>query len=326
MSNVTIKDIAKHLNLSISTVSRALKNHPDIAYSTKVRVKELADTLDYEPNLNAINLRAQKNKVFGIILPSISAFFYHSFISAIEEEASANGYSVIILQTGGDTTKEVDNIKILRQNRVAGVFACLHSNNQQLMEYNKFKELDIPVIFFDKVPETDTYSKVCVADEACSRLATELLVKKGRKNLLAVFGPEDLLITQKRKLAFEEIAQLHKTAYIIIYASSSQQAAEEVNKNWYNAIDGIYCMSDEVLIGALKEVTKRNLKWPTDISIVSISNGEIPNYYYPSITYVETSGYKLGKLAYNGMLATMQGGSFAQDLTTEAYTVQGGSL
>src|ERR1035437_9963436 len=118
MTTTTLKKISQVLGLSISTVSRALKNHPDISEKTKTKVIDLASTLEYEPNANAINLRTSKSKIFGLIVPYISNFFYDSFISAVEEEIRSHGYSLMILQSGDDPAIEMENLKLCRQNRV----------------------------------------------------------------------------------------------------------------------------------------------------------------------------------------------------------------
>src|SRR5258708_607502 len=118
MNNTTLKKISEILGLSISTISRALKDHPDISDRTKQRVVELATTLDYEPNANAINLRTSHSKLFGVIVPSISNWFYNSFIASVEEESRRNGYSLMILQSGDDPLIELTNLKLCRQNRV----------------------------------------------------------------------------------------------------------------------------------------------------------------------------------------------------------------
>ncbi len=125
MANATLKKIAQVLDISISTVSRALKNHPDISTSTKQKVMELAETLEYEPNAVAVNLRSKNTKVFGIMIPSITNNFYDSFIAAVEEEVKQLGYSLMILQSADNPDTEIENLKIYRQNRVSGVFVCL---------------------------------------------------------------------------------------------------------------------------------------------------------------------------------------------------------
>ncbi len=313
------------LGLSISTVSRALKDHPDISVKTKKRVTELAEALDYEPNANAINLRNNKNNLFGLIVPSVSNFFYDSFIAAIEEECRRNGYSMMILQSGDDPLVEQENIKLCRQNRIGGLFACISSGTTDFEPFYKLKHIDVPVIFFDKVPDDASANKVCVADAVSATIAASTILEKKKKKVLALFGNENLSITKKRKEAFEKTAgdKIHSIVYHVNNAAEAEQATTgALDQN----PDTIFCMSDEILTGAMKAVQKKRLVIPKDISVIAISNGFIPTLYFPEITYVETSGYKLGKLAFSSMVACLGGSNFRQELTIESTLVPGGSI
>ena len=325
MNNTTLKKISEALDLSISTISRALKNHPDISEKTKIRVKELANTLDYEPNANAIHLRTKKNNLLGLIVPSISNFFYDSFISAMEEESRKNNYSLMILQSGDDIAIEIENLKLCRQNRVSGLFACLSSQTKNIDAFRKFKDQDIPVVFFDKVPDETNVNKVCVADTIAATIAANALNDKKKKKVLALFGNKELLITKKRLTAF--CKTLHKKAtFTIEHANSSIEAETITLHALKQKPDSIFCMSDEILIGVMKALQQSQIRIPKDIAVIAISNGFIPTLYFPEITYVETSGYKLGKLAFSGMMACMAGSEFMQELTIESILVEGGSL
>lgn len=325
MNNTTLKKISDILGISISTVSRALKDHPDISEKTKLRVTELAGALDYEPNANAINLRTSKSNVFGLIVPSVSNFFYDSFIASVEEESRRKQYSVMILQSGDDPAIELDNLKLCRQNRVSGIFVCLSAKTLDITAFLKLKELDIPVIFFDKVPDINNCNKVCVADEASATLAANAILKKKKKKVLAIFGNSNLSITKKRLDAF--VKTIANKATLLIHHAGSAGEAEAIT---YSILkkkpDTVFCMSDEILTGAMKAIQKSHLKIPENISVISISNGFIPKLYYPEVTYVETSGFKLGKLAFSGMMACLGGSTFTQELTTESILVEGGSL
>lgn len=325
MNNTTLKKISTLLGLSISTVSRALKDHPDISAKTKQRVTELADTLDYEPNANAIQLRTSKSNIFGLVVPTIANYFYHSFISSVEEESRRNNYSLLILQSGDDPFVEIANLKLCRQNRISGLFACLSTQTTHIEAYLKLKELDIPVIFFDKVPDTGNCNKVCVADEASATMAANTILEKKKKKVLALFGNNNLLITRKRLAAFTKTID-NKTDLLIYHANNTEEAEALTLAALSQKPDTVFCMSDEILTGAMKAVQRAALKIPADISVIAISNGFIPKLYYPEITYVETSGYKLGKLAFSSMMACIAGSTFIQELTTESILVEGGSV
>lgn len=325
MTNTTLKKISEILGLSISTVSRALKDHPDISDRTKQRVTELATTLDYEPNANAVHLRTSKSNLFGLIVPSVSNFFYDSFIAAIEEECRKNNYSLMILQSGDNVSVETENIKLCRQNRVSGIFACLTKETVNIEPFLKLKDLDIPVIFFDNVPEDTNCNKVCVADAASAVIAANLLSEKKKKKILALFGNPHLSITKKRLDAFTK-ATGKKSKLIIAHADNPEEARKITNDMLQQKPDAVFCMSDEILTGAMKALQMNNLKVPDDIAVIAISNGFIPKLYYPEITYVETSGYKLGKLAFSGMMAIIAGSSYTQELVIESILVNGGSV
>jgi LacI family transcriptional regulator len=328
MNNTTLKKISEILGLSISTISRALKDHPDISDKTKQRVVELATTLDYEPNANAINLRTSNSKLFGLIVPSISNWFYNSFIASVEEESRRNGYSLMILQSGDDPLIEITNLKLCRQNRITGLFVCISPETTNIEPFLKLKELDIPVIFFDKVPETGNCNKVCVADSLSATMAATAIVNKKKKKVLGIFGNTHLLMTKKRMEAFSDTLneKVNKIKFTAAHALSSEEAEEAMLKYLKDKPDTVFCMSDEILIGVMKTIQKKGLKVPEDIAVITISNGAAPKLYYPEITYVETSGHKLGKLAFSSMMACLAGSTFIQELTIESVLVEGGSL
>jgi len=330
MTTTTLKKLSQILEISISTVSRALKNHPDISQRTKRKVIELAQTLDYEPNANAINLRTSKSKIFGLIVPFISNYFYDSFISAVEEEIRSHGYSLIILQSGDDPAIEIENLKLCRQNRVMGLFVCLTPQTKNVQPFLRFSEFNTPVIFFDKVPTGISCNKVCLADSDAATIAADKIIRQKKKNILAIFGDPDLSITIKRLAAFEAaFSQKNKKIKLIIkYAHSAAEARSISKKNYEvtNKPDTIFCMSDEILTGVMKTTQELKLKIPDDIAIIAISNGFFPTLFTPEITYVETNGYKLGKLAFSRVLSYLEGNTEAQELIQESILVEGGSI
>ncbi len=318
------------LGLSVSTVSRALKHHPDISETTRRKVADLALILDYEPNANAVHLRTQNSNLVGLLVPSISNFFYESFISAIEEEGRKNGYSIMILQSGNDPYIEMENLKRFRQNRIMGLFACITPHTNDFSGFTKMKEVAIPVIFFDKVPDKEGLLKVCLADEQSATIAAETIIRKEKKRVLALFGDTHMSITQKRESAFTNYFTANAPAVKISIAHtlSSEEARQATLDHLSKkpAPDTVFCMSDEILIGTAKALQEMNLSYPDNISLIAISNGFIPKLFYPEITYVETSGDKLGKLAFTQMMACIGGAKSISALSVEAVLVEGGSI
>ncbi|WP_139125820.1 LacI family DNA-binding transcriptional regulator [Arcticibacter eurypsychrophilus] len=327
---VTLKKLSDMLNLSISTISRALKDHPDISKETREKVQELAATLEYEPNENAVNLRTNNSKEFGVIIPAISNYFYHFFISSLEEEARRYGYSLIILQSGDDPAIEQANVKRCRKARLSGIFISLTSSTEDISEILNLEKVNIPVIFFDKVPPFEACNKVCVGDVHATEIAADTLIKKSKKKILAIFGDKHLSITQARMVAFIDYMQKHhmQKNYNVVHALNPAEAATLLQIAYRSKTkpDAIFCMSDEILTGVMKAVQIEKINVPKDIGIVAISDGFIPQLYYPEITYAETSGYKLGKLAFSRMIACLAGTPFVQNIVAHSVLIPGGSI
>lgn len=331
MTNPTLKKIAETLGISVSTVSRALKKHPDISATTRQKVVDLAQALDYEPNASAVQLRTRNSKLFGVLVPSISNYFYETFIAAIEEAGRKNGYSIIILQSGNDPEIEQENLKLFRQNRISGLFACITPQTKDLAGFDKLKELETPVIFFDKIPPDQQVQAVCLADSAAGEMAAEAILRKKKKKVLALFGDRQLLITQKRMQAFTQKLTANNNTITLqtVHTCSSEEARVQTNRllaDKTNRPDTIFCMSDEILIGVMKALQENNLRPPTAIAVIAISNGFIPKLFYPEITYVETSGKQLGELAFARMLQCMERPLPPEEIILGSRLVEGGSL
>lgn len=329
MANATLKKIAQVLDISISTVSRALKNHPDISQNTRQKVMELAETLEYEPNAVAVNLRSKNTKVFGIMIPSITNNFYDSFIAAVEEDVKQAGYSLMILQSADDPAIEVENLKIYRQNRVSGVFICLAKETNNLEGFHRMKDAGIPVVFFDKVPDDNTYNRVCLADKDAAVMAAEALLGKNKKNILGIFGDIHMSITKRRLNAFQEALGANKKINLSIEHAGKPEEAEDITNSYFQLKkqpDAVFCMSDEILMGVMKSVQKMKIEVPQQTGIITLSDGFFPKLYYPEITFIETSGYRLGKLACERMMECVKGKEEAKEIFVSSRFVEGGSL
>ncbi|GGI25452.1 LacI family DNA-binding transcriptional regulator [Pedobacter mendelii] len=329
--NTTLKKIAEQLSISISTVSRALKDHPDISPETKRKVNELSELLEYDPNPYAINLRTHSSKEFAVVVPSLSNFFYHSFISAIEEEARDLSYSVIIYRSSNDPKIEQQILKSCRHKRVSGIFIAITSETTDIEPFLKLDTHGIPVIFFDKVPQYESCNKICVGDEHAASIAANEIFKKGISNVIGIFGDKNMSITQARLKKFNEVLfKDDKEMNLKMVHAKSSDEAEQLTLSLIPDFIGkkfaIFCMSDEILAGTMKAIQRLGLKMPNDLGVIGISDGMIPKLFYPEITYAETSGYNLGKLAFSRMMRCIAGSSFAQTIIDESKLVQGGSI
>ena len=330
MQQSTLKRLSEVLGISISTVSRALKDHPDISEKTKAKVKELATALEYEPNNYAVQLRTKQSNVLGIMVPTIDNFFYDNFIAAVEEDARFHGYSVLIMQSRDKAQIETSNLHLFRKNMVMGVFAAITIETEDMSPFRKLDEMKIPVVFFDRVPEVAGYHKVCLADETAARMAAEAIIEKKKKRVLALFGHPRLSISRIRCASFKETFEKKSPKTKLSVANpetiiESKSVALNALKEKHPP-DAIFCMGDQILIGVMYAIHKLKLRVPEDISVITISNGLFPTMYDPKITYVETSSYKLGKLAFAQMLSCLKNELSPEEVILESVLVKGGSL
>jgi LacI family transcriptional regulator len=330
MQQSTLKKMSEVLGISISTVSRALKDHPDISAATKQKVKELAKAMEYEPNAYAVQLRTKQSNVLGILVPSILNYFYDSFIASVEEEARKHGYSVLIMQSGDRADVESTNLQIMRKHMVMGVFAAITVETEDMSQFNRMEELRVPMVFIDRVPTTDGFTKVSMADEDAARIAAEAIIAKKKKQVLALFGHPHLSLTQRRERIFKKtFAEQSSSTTVSIAYPENPSTSFDVVMNAFSKTkkpDTVFCMGDMILMGVMKAVHRLNLQVPKDVSIIGISNGWIPTLFKPQITYVETSGYKLGKLAFEQMMLRLRNEPVAENVCVPSILMEGGSL
>ena len=329
-NKATLKNIAEMLQISISTVSRALKDHPDIANETKRKVRELAEVMDYEPNAFAVYLRTQQSKVLGLIVPEISNFFYHSLVASIEQEARKKGYSLIILQSSNNPEVEEANLKLCKLNRVAGIFVALTSDTNDISVFKRIMVSGIPIIFFDKVPEDQQCIKVTMADTEVGKMAAKTIHNKKKKNVYGIFGNPNMSITRKRKQGF--VNELKKLSPLIEISTATANDSEEAKAlalevlKSKKKIDTIFCMSDEILTGVIMAINQMKLNMPDDISVLAISNGFIPKLTSPAITYIETSGSVLGVKAMQTFFEVLEKGITKKTELITSRLIEGGSI
>jgi len=328
-SQATLKKIAEHLNLSISTVSRALKDHPDVAGETIRRVKDLADLLNYEPNAFAVNLRQKHSNIYAIIVPELAGFFYNSFIDAVEEEAQQRGYNIMVLQTREDPGIEENNLKLCRYNHVAGIFVAITRHTNDFTPFVKTMETEIPIVFFDKVPDEAGFPSVSIADEEMGALAAEKIIHSGKSKILAIMGNQALSITHRRESGFRSV--IEKNAQISlswVYSESETQAYDTIMNLPADDLKDlvVFCMSDELLCGVMQAFYERKVSIPEDVGVLSMSNGFFPKLFNPPVSYVETSGYQLGKLSFTCMLDLIDGVEYLSEVMLRGGYIENASL
>jgi len=304
----TIKDIAKALKVSVSTVARALKNHPDINAATKAKVLEAAEKLNYRPNILASGLRQSKTKTIGIIVPKVSNYFYSSAISGIEDLAYDSGYRVIICQSDESYEREVMNTRALLSNMVDGLLVAISKETRDIAHFREVLERKIPVVFFNRIPEGIDASKVYSDDYHGAYLATSHLIKSGCRKIAHLSGPQGLSLTQNRLQGYLDALQAHHIAideHLITGHGADREFGRKAVENLYatdNPPDGITAFNDWVAIGAMLALQEKGIRIPEDVAVFGFSNIPSASVISPALSTVDQSGFEVGKRAYEILL------------------------
>ncbi|MEO0553905.1 MAG: LacI family DNA-binding transcriptional regulator [Bacteroidota bacterium] len=304
-NQVTIKDIARELGISPSTVSRALKDHPDISPETKRVVTELAEKLNYQPNSIALSLRHSKSNTIGVIIPQVVHWFFSTVISGIEDIAYGAGYSVIVSQSNESYEKEVTDTKSLFNNRVDGI---LISMSKETTDYGHFESLysrGIPMVFFDRVCPTLNTSKVIVNDFNAAYNATQHLIDQGYKRIAHLAGGKTLSIGTERlngyKAALEENGLKFDEQYVAYenLVDDEKHAKALMNDLFAlsNPPDAVFANNDVSAIGAMMAAKEKGLKIPDEFGIVGFSNWRFTELTEPALSTVDQRGFEIGQEA-----------------------------
>ncbi|SFE56732.1 LacI family DNA-binding transcriptional regulator [Thermoflexibacter ruber] len=300
---ITIKDIAKALNISTSTVSRALRNHPDISDETKKAVAELAKQMQYHPNSIASSLRNKRTNTIGIIVPEIIHTFFASVIAGVEEVAYAEGYKVLICQSNETYEKEIINMQTLISSRVDGILVSISNQTQKYEHFEWALQRKIPLVFFDRVCEDLNTSKVIVDDYEGSFQATEHLILSGCRRIAHIAGPQNLEICKKRKEGYLDALKAHDMPIneeLIVYSHLDQREGMLLAEKLLTLPqkpDAIFAVTDPVAIGAHIAIRKHGLKMPEQISLMGFTNDAVSDIIEPSISTMAQPSFEMGKVA-----------------------------
>lgn len=301
-NQITIKDIARILGISPSTVSRALKDHPDINSDTKKAVNELANKLKYQPNAVALSLKNSRSNTIGIIIPEIVHYFFSSVISGIEDIASQRGYTVIICQSNESFEREASNAKALLSHRVDGILISISKETHSFDHFENLQEGGIPLVFFDRIAPGVNADQVIIDDIEASYNATRHLIENGCKRIAHFAGPQKLIIGRDRLQGYINAlteAGLPVDNRLIIQADTFEKARNAVGQMIDAGItpDGIFAVNDMTAIGAMQTIQKRGYRIPEDISIVGFSDGYLSGITDPHLSSVDQHGYEMGTTA-----------------------------
>lgn len=303
-SRITIKDLAARMNMSISTISRALHDHHSIGEKTTSEIKKLAKELGYFPNSVASNLRRNKTHTIGVIVPRIDIHFHSHAISGIEEVAYKSGYYVTIFQSRDLLEREIAITEILQTKMVEGVIACLGLETKDCTHFIKFNKLNVPLVFYDRVSKEFEASKVIIDDFEAAFKATEHLISIGCKKISHIAGCQTTEIFKARLEGYKAALTKHNIQIdekLIEYTSdlSYEEGARCAKKFLSLNIlpDGMFCANDYTAISAIQVFKKANLHIPRDIAVVGFSNYPISRFIEPTLTTIDDRAFEMGKAA-----------------------------
>ncbi|WP_295791772.1 LacI family DNA-binding transcriptional regulator [Mucilaginibacter sp.] len=280
----TIKEIAQLLKISISTVSRALHDHPSIGLTTRQKVKKLASELNYEPNQTAIFLQQGRTLTIGVILPELSEAFFSSAISAIEDCAYKRNYTVLLAQSHDDEQKEKQLVEKMKNHRVDGLLVSVSKNTSSYQHFENLRQYDIPIVFFDRIPAMQNIHYVACNMEIGTIDAVSYLLKKGHRSIGMINGPATLSASGERKEGYIKAMIKNRLKFdpsLIVSCdlteTSTQAALDELLASKRKPT-AIVTFNDYVALFAIKHATNLKLKINEDLEFVSYANLPLINY------------------------------------------------
>jgi len=305
----TLKEIAKQLKISISIVSRALHNHHSIGLRTKMRVQKLAKELNYEPNQTAIFFQQRRTFTLGVILPELSEAFFASAISGIEDCAYKNNYTVLMGQSHNSEEKEKLLIETMKNHRVDGLLISIAKNTTHYEHFESLKRYNIPVVFFDSIPDMPNIHYVACNLVSGTIQAINFLFKKGHRVIGMINGPEKLYSSQERREGYIQAMAKSRLKFdpsLIVNTDLNTASIFEATKELLSSKrkpTAIVTFNDYVALDAVKYARLQKLRINKDICFVSYANEPWNNYtVFPPLASVEQFPYLQGQKAAETLL------------------------
>lgn len=313
-SKITLKQLAQELNLSISTVSKALKNSYEINEKTIEKVQALAKKYNYRPNRMALSLKINQTKTIGVIIPNILNYYFSKVLLGIEEEANARGYQIIICLSNNQYQKEAEGLQLLSDGSVDGFILSIAKETQIKRlddHFNKIINEGYPIVMFDRVSDDIDCDKVIINDFDAAYNATSFLLKQNRKKIALISTLNDLSIGKLRINGYKKALSEDKkytSDEIVVNIHGKHNFMNEISSMFekYPDIDGILATDNVSAITALKIGHNKGLKIPEDIAVIGFSDDKISRLSYPSLTTVSQSALEIGKTATRTLIERLE--------------------
>ncbi|GAA3572137.1 LacI family DNA-binding transcriptional regulator [Snuella lapsa] len=310
---ITIYDLAKVLNVSPATISRALNDHPSISFSTKKRIVSYAQSSGYRINKFAANLSKQKSNTIGVIVPKLNSPFMSAALSGIEKIANEHNYNLIISQSLESEQKEKLNAKTLYDSGVDALMVSLAHETANYEHFDIFREQKIPLLFFDRVDYLPNCPTILIDNKQAGFDATEHLILQGCKNILHVSGYLKRNVYSDRFNGFKDALHKHKiefNPYNLFETDLDPQKIDFVMdhiKNAKESFDGIFFANDAMAVACIQTLLKEGVRIPEDIKIIGFNNNPVSEIIQPNLSTVNYPGYELGVLAGQSIISHLKG-------------------
>lgn len=319
---ITIYDLAKKLNISIATVSRALKDDPVVSKKTKKKISDLAVEMGYRSNHFARNLRNQTTNTIGVIIPRVNSYFMSTVIAGIESIANKEGYNLIISQSSESFEKEIASAKTMFNNRVDGLLVSLAYDTEDLNHFDAFFKRRIPLIFFDRVVEHENCTNVLIDNRRAAYEATTHLIKQGCKRIVHITATPKRNVYIDRLQGYKHALSDHDIAFrqdYVLISNLSQEAgsvaAQEILR--MNAMpDAVFVANDNCAVGCMLALKNAGIKIPEDIAFVGFNNDPVSNVIEPNLTTINYPGYEMGEVAARNLINHLNGKATIQSTNT----------
>jgi LacI family transcriptional regulator len=304
-AKATLKQIAKELNVSVSTVSKALNDSPEISEQTKIKIKEYAKLKNYKPNVIGLNLKNRKTKTIGVIIPNILNSFFAKVFSGIEKVADKKGYNVIMCISNESLEKEAHTLEMLSNGTIDGFILSISEEAQKSHEYNHFKDIindGTPIVMFDRTTDEVDCDKVIVDDFDSALDTTQHLINLGCKNIALLSSVDNLSVGKLRAEGYLKALEVNNIPvnHKIILRTDSEEGLNDAIESIFedNKIDGIFALDENDSVAALKMGLKKGYNIPENLSIIGFADGILASRRLsPSLTTVSQHGIEIGEVA-----------------------------
>ena len=296
----SLKDIAARLGVSIATVSRALRNSPEIGLEMQQRVKDLAKQLNYRPNPFARSLRREAPKIIGVVVPNLVTHFYSAVLDGIEEEATKQGYSIISANSHEDCMAEAKAVDNFIDMHVEGIIACLAQNTTDYSHFEEIADMGIPLVFFGRTCMSDKFSTVTANGDEAAQMATEHLIKTGSRRIAFIGGPNPLDMVKRRKHGYLEALREHRIPIdreVVIcdkidYDTALNNTLELLSRP--NRPDAILAFNDIITFAAFAAIRQLKLNIPGDVALIGFSDDVHTEYVTPRMSVIADRSHQMG--------------------------------